>query len=106
MKILNQKIVLIFVLSTLWATAIFAQMDSTLIFGIRDFVSGVFGPTAGETTANILFRVFGMIISFEVVILFLLRAIPTDSPVKGFILRLINSLLGLVKDKNKAGGYF
>lgn len=83
-----------------------AAVDSTFVVSIGDFVSNIFGQAAGETVMSVIFKVIGVLAALDWVIMLLLTFIPTTSPARSFMEKLLVWIRSIVGDKKKGGGTF
>lgn len=101
MKKFGMFIVLMFV-----STFIFAQVDSTFVQQIGDFVGTLFGASAKESVMVVIFKIIGVLAALDWVIMLVLTFIPTASPARSFVEKLLAWIRSIVGDKKKGGGTF
>lgn len=90
------------------STIIFAQgaVDSTLVQTIGNFVTNIFGQSAGETTVTVIFKVLGVLVSLDFVIMLVLTLLPTNSPVRTVFEVIKTWIQKLIGDRKVGGGTF
>jgi len=100
-----KKFGMFFVLMFL-STFIFAQVDSTLVQQIGDFVGTLFGASAKESVMSIIFKVIGVLAALDGIIVIALTFIPTTSPARSILEKVFSWLRSIIGDKKKGGGTF
>ena len=90
----------------LMSSVIFAQVDSTFVQQIGDFVGSIFGSKAGDSVVIIIFKVLGILAALDWVIALVITLIPTASPTRSVFEKILAWIRSLVGDKKTGGGTF
>ena len=88
------------------STFIFAQVDSTFVQQIGNFVGTLFGASAQEKVVTVIFKIIGVLATLDWLIVIVISLIPTTSPTKSFFEKILTWLRGIIGDKKAGGGNF
>lgn len=100
------KRILSLFLFMLLSTVIFAQVDSTFVQHVGDFIGSILGKSAGETTVIVIFKVLGVLAALDWLLVIIVTMIPTSSPTKSFFEKVIIWIRSIIGDNKKGGGTF
>lgn len=90
----------------LFSTMIFAQVDSTFVQQIGNFVGTLFGASAQEKVVTVIFKIIGVLATLDWLIVIVISLIPTSSPTKSFFEKVLTWIRSIIGDNKKGGGTF
>lgn len=72
------------------STVLFGQaaIDSSFVQTIGNFVTTLFGESAGESVMALIFKIIGFLTSLDLIIMALLAFLPNSSPVRSIFERI------------------
>ena len=105
---LQKRMMLTFLLLLVSISPILAQVDSSFVQGVGNFIGSIFGQKAGETIVAVIFKILGALVVLDGILALILTFIPTNTPTSMLLTKFFNFLQNFVggdkKSTVKGGG--